>query len=516
MIKTLRFWIMLLLTFTMIGILGITSISGYFVAKENVVKDSLEMNRMYSAKLAQLTEEVFHGMQTHLQAVAAEVSDEVEDTDKLTEKLDGLLSSNENFNSLSVVDREGVVLATSPNLDIVGQKLETEGPKEALSERKNLISTPYKAATGRLIVLISTPLWDEANRYLGYLSGTIYLQENNILHDILGKHFATDGSYVWVVDNKGTLIYHPDAERIGKSVASNEIALKTKRQESGAQKVTNSEGVDYLAGYTFIKSGKWGVVSQTPYAESVKPSIGMVYQVLFYALPFVIFFFWVTLMLTNRLSFPLRKLAMYSVELKENGGKGQQTDIPTWYFEAKQLNETIREYARWQQQTVDDYKERSCTDELTGLKNRRYYEEVIAAWVTEQKKFSVIMIDIDHFKVVNDTYGHPVGDEVLKFLAVKMSEVVREEDVCVRLGGEEFILLLAETDTQDAMIIAERLRKNVAASLSLTEDYITISLGVGSYFGQEKTIEDLFNRVDQALYQAKLEGRNRVKQAENV
>ena len=74
------------------------------------------------------------------------------------------------------------------------------------------------------------------------------------------------------------LIYHPDAERIGKSVAGNEIALKIKRQESGAQKVTNSEGVDYLAGYTFIKSGKWGVVSQTPYAESVKPSIGMVYQ----------------------------------------------------------------------------------------------------------------------------------------------------------------------------------------------------------------------------------------------
>ena len=61
---------------------------------------------------------------------------------------------------------------------------------------------------------------------------------------------------------------------------------------------------------------------------------------------------------------------MYSVELKENGGKVEQTDIPTWYFEAKQLNETIHEYARWQQQTVDDYKERSFTDVLTGLKNR--------------------------------------------------------------------------------------------------------------------------------------------------
>ena len=75
-----------------------------------------------------------------------------------------------------------------------------------------------------------------------------------------------------------------------------------------------------------------------------------------------------------------------------------------------------------------------------------------------KNQFSIIMIDIDHFKAVNDNYGHQIGDEVLKFLAEKMSEIVRGDDVCVRLGGEEFVVLLAETDVQEAMVIAERLR----------------------------------------------------------
>ena len=97
----------------------------------------------------------------------------------------------------------------------------------------------------------------------------------------------------------------------------------------------------------------------------------------------------------------------------------KNADIPTWYFEAKQLNETIHEYAKSQQQRVENYKERSYTDPLTGLKNRRYGDKVTAKWTMDKKQFSIIMIDIDHFKAVNDKYGHQIGDEVLKFLAGK-------------------------------------------------------------------------------------------------
>lgn len=132
-------------------------------------------------------------------------------------------------------------------------------------------------------------------------------------------------------------------------------------------------------------------------------------------------FILLTLILTEKLSSPLRKLAMYSVGLKEKGGLSEEVDIPTWYYEAKQLTETIQEYAKKQEQTVKNFKERSYTDPLTGLRNRRYGEKVIESWTIAKQQFSMIMIDIDHFKSVNDTYGHQVGDDVLKFLAGKMN-----------------------------------------------------------------------------------------------
>ncbi len=513
-IKTLRFWIMLLISFTMIGILSITLFSGYYVTKESLIHNTLEINRVYSMKLARLSEEVFNGMQSNLQVKASEISVEINNPDKLTEMLADLISSSKNFNSLSVVGSDGVVLATSPEIGIVGRKLDTAGPIEALYKRENLISEPYKAATGRLLILVSTPLWNGKNEYLGFLSGTIYLQEDNIIHDILDEDFATDGSYIWVVDNKGMLIYHPDPERIGEMVIGNIVTQSVRRHESGAQKVVNSEGKEYLAGYTYIKSSKWGVISQTPYESSIRPLTGMIYKMLLYALPFVLFFFILTIILTEKLSSPLRKLAMFSANLKENGRENERADIPTWYFEAKQLNETIHEYARSQQQRVEDYKERSYTDPLTGLKNRRYGDKVTSKWIVNKKPFSIVMLDIDHFKVVNDKYGHHIGDEVLKFLAGKMSDILRGDDACVRLGGEEFVVLLAETDVQEAMAIAERLRTTVSSSLCPTNDYITISLGVASYQDHKETREELFNRVDKALYQAKTEGRNRVVQSE--
>lgn len=514
MIKTLRFWIMLLVSFAMIGILSITLLSGYYVTKENLINNSLEINRVYSMKLARLTEEVFNGMQSNLQVKASEISTEINDVEKLSSTLADLLTSSKNFNSLSVISKEGVVLATSPELGIVGRKLDTEGPKEALLKRENLISAPYKAATGRLVILISTPLWNEKNEYLGFICGTIYLQEDNIINDILDEHFATDGSYVWVVDKKGMLIYHPDPKRIGEIVNENKVAQKILGYESGAQKVTNSEGKEFLAGYTYIKSSKWGVVSQTPYEVSIEPLEGMIYKMLMYALPFIIFFFFLTIILSERLSSPLRKLATFSAKLKEKEGQSTYADIPTWYFEAKQLNETIHEYAKSQQQRVENYKERSYTDPLTGLKNRRYGDKVTTKWILDKKQFSIIMIDIDHFKNVNDKYGHHIGDEVLKFLAKKMSNIVRGDDVCVRLGGEEFVVLLADTDVQEAVVIAERLRMNVSSSLCPINDYITISLGVGGYRENLETIEELFDRVDKALYKAKMDGRNRVVQSQ--
>ncbi|MEK4715922.1 GGDEF domain-containing protein [Sporosarcina sp. FSL K6-5500] len=123
------------------------------------------------------------------------------------------------------------------------------------------------------------------------------------------------------------------------------------------------------------------------------------------------------------------------------------------------------------------------------------------------------MLDIDHFKVVNDTYGHHKGDEVLQYVSSKMKEVVRENDVCIRFGGEKFIILLPKSNLEQASHVAERLRQNIASSICQT-DYITISAGV-TEFQSDESIDELYSRVDVSLYQAKTNGRNQIVKAAN-
>jgi two-component system cell cycle response regulator len=126
-----------------------------------------------------------------------------------------------------------------------------------------------------------------------------------------------------------------------------------------------------------------------------------------------------------------------------------------------------------------------------------------------------LMIDLDHFKPVNDTYGHQVGDLVLKAVASTMHHILKESDVLARYGGEEFVVVLPRTGTVEAAGVAERLRQAVAdLSLrklaTLAPDRMTISLGVATYPTHAITAEDLIRAADEALYQAKSRGRNRI------
>jgi diguanylate cyclase (GGDEF)-like protein len=153
------------------------------------------------------------------------------------------------------------------------------------------------------------------------------------------------------------------------------------------------------------------------------------------------------------------------------------------------------------------------TDFLTGAFNRRAIEEAIRAglndWRNHQKPLSLIMIDIDYFKKINDTYGHDVGDKVLASLAIAVQQKIRTQDLFARWGGEEFVLLCSDTDTLNAHILAEKLRY-IIANLSFSEGFqITASFGVTTLKAQA-SLDDLFKAADTALYQAKNTGRNRV------
>lgn len=161
--------------------------------------------------------------------------------------------------------------------------------------------------------------------------------------------------------------------------------------------------------------------------------------------------------------------------------------------------------------------ELATTDGLTGLANRRHFMERGAAELGRSRRtgqqVSCIMFDVDHFKKVNDTFGHDAGDAVLKALAKTARETLRGIDVLGRLGGEEFAALLPETGLEAALQAAERLRVAVA-DMGLVHGgaplAVTMSLGVAQAAGAEETLDSLLKRADEALYEAKQSGRNRV------
>ncbi len=158
----------------------------------------------------------------------------------------------------------------------------------------------------------------------------------------------------------------------------------------------------------------------------------------------------------------------------------------------------------------------STTDYLTNLSNRRYFFEMgnktFHLAKREKSKFSIICIDIDFFKHINDTYGHNIGDEVLKYIANKMSKSIRKSDIVARTGGEEFTILLNNTDENSAFILAEKLRTSVENSVYKTDDLmiqVTISLGISELRQEDEDLDSIISRADRALYIAKKDNRNR-------
>jgi len=163
--------------------------------------------------------------------------------------------------------------------------------------------------------------------------------------------------------------------------------------------------------------------------------------------------------------------------------------------------------------------EMAITDALTGLFNRRYMESHLATLIEQAaargKPLSVLVLDVDYFKAVNDTHGHDAGDDVLRDFALRIKRSIRGIDLACRYGGEEFVVVMPETDVTVAAMVAERLRRRIAAEPfsihgGTREVPVTISIGIAALRDREDNAARVLKRADQALYRAKREGRNRV------
>ena len=192
--------------------------------------------------------------------------------------------------------------------------------------------------------------------------------------------------------------------------------------------------------------------------------------------------------------------------------------ITAWYC---RLNQRLRMEISARREAETRLRQMSETDALTGLHNLRYINEQLSSELARYQRygheFCVVMLDIDFFKSVNDNWGHPAGDRVLKQFAQRLQEKTRHTDTLARIGGEEFLVLLRNVSLEQALVVAEGVRQHIeSSSFELGNQHyqpLTASIGVCSVTPETVDVSELFARADQALYQAKSQGRNRIESA---
>jgi two-component system, cell cycle response regulator len=204
---------------------------------------------------------------------------------------------------------------------------------------------------------------------------------------------------------------------------------------------------------------------------------------------------------------------------------GERIDVPTLVTDGMRLAFGRRSLARFtiqdalEEQALLDVHESALKDGLTSVYNRRVFDDRLkseyAYAIRHDRTLALLLIDIDHFKSVNDTFGHQAGDHVLQQVSSVLSSTLRTEDMCARFGGEEFAIIVRDTSPADALVVAERLRALVAANqISWAGQHLNVTVSVGMACSLVMAPSDdsaaLLRRADEALYEAKRSGRNRV------
>ncbi|WP_126993197.1 sensor domain-containing diguanylate cyclase [Thermosipho globiformans] len=377
---------------------------------------------------------------------------------------------------------------------------------------------PYKEIkTKEWLVSMGKALYDKN----GNLTGVVAIDTSvNKINELINKKDNNfDSLYSYILNKNQEVIFHPNKEYISKAVK--ELVNKNfdfSSNEGYFEYKLNK--YDKIAYYTNLDFLGWTVVTVVNKEEIILKII----HGLFFPISIVVFIsisigIWLTFSLYGKIISPITKLKeriqkIANGHLINNDFRYPDNEIGIIAHEVEKFTE--KELYRKNIELLElnkKLKYLSERDQLTDLYNRHKMNKEIRKHYYNYKRygrpFSLLMVDIDKFKKINDTYGHMVGDEVLKKLAKILVKNVRKSDIVSRWGGEEFLILLSETNLEQAIEVAEKIRKIIETEIFPKDIKITVSIGVDSVENYEH-IKDLLIVVDEKLYKAKENGRNRV------
>ncbi|MBA1245443.1 sensor domain-containing diguanylate cyclase [Pseudomonas japonica] len=502
---TLRTLILVLTLTAAMSMLLASIMVAYVTYRNALIRHSLDVNEAYAKKIAAAVDgNILEGM-SRLKYSAQAMA---RGGDQATE-MDRLLHQDSTFNSILVVSPEGAIQSVlPPRAELLGETL--SGWSAQLTTRAS-ISSSFFSAAGNVLFYVSHPVARPNGVPGNVLVATINVKADSAFRRLLTEHSFHNRAFLYLVDGEGNYLYHPNESALGKRSDDDITRQALRRGEGGSVIIKDVAGGLALVGYAPIGQTPWGVVLKQPLQVADGMVLDLVKSMAWGILPLGLVGLGLTIWGATRISRPLRQLAEGARRLGEANSISLIKEAGGWYAEAWRIRRALLTGIGLMNEKLATLNTQAYRDPLTNLANRRALDETLANLADQGQPFSVLAADIDHFKRVNDTFGHNVGDTVLCRIAEVFNQQLRQGDLACRVGGEEFIIVLPNTPVSAAVALAERIRTAVQETPLLPGHPLTLSLGVATWNSRgDETVAGTLKQADKLLYVAKQSGRNRV------
>ena len=436
------------------------------------------------------------------------------DNEELLAYMKSLTKENPHFSSIYFGTKDNVMINGSGWVPPKTFDLRTRPWYiKAVSEHKLIFSEAFlNASKDKIIITIAKPVYNSDNQLLGVISGDVSIKD--ILSIVEDKKVMGQG-YSFLVDGKGNILAHPQYEYSPEVPLKNisdfslEINQFLSQDKSGIKQISLEGSKGYLA-FQSIENTDWKICSFIPLDEYMSKNTHflLIFMVTLITTLGVFILFLMLLrshhmrpilaLDTDIRSIDMRQDMSYRLPLEEKEG---------FYVLRKSINNVLNKTEElFIKLEVEEKKLEylSYNDQLTGLYNRRFFEEELNRLDVERNlPITLILGDVNGLKLINDSFGHLMGDDLLKKVAEAIKKGCREDDIIARLGGDEFVILLPKTDTLQAEQIVKRI-KAAAAKEQVGSMDLSISFGFQTKKNVEESIREIFKKAEDFMYREKL------------